>query len=246
MVTKLQILKKTTKIKLSVDRYVSQVIDYKDLKFFIPLGAISCVLMELTSFLPEIVNRGLFSNIINDHIPWSSIMLLFVIQALCVFFYHLIPNKKIQSYVNDMVTHFTFRLKMLCSPALSVFIGMAIGCLFFALFDDKYFGYAKVFLFISIFFLLLPIMSISMRDGLKKGINEFFKELLPIFGISLILVMVVMPLFNDSPIDVSFKLSVGQYEIIEKASNLSKIEISDISKSASIERAIEINAIDRN
>lgn len=241
MKKKLKILENITKIKLSVFQYVSQLIDWNDLRFFIPLGAISCVLMELTSFLPERIHRGLFSNIIYDHIPWSSIVLLFAIQILCVFSYHIIPNKKAQSYINDMVTHFTYRLKMLCSPAISVLIGMAIGCLIFALWDDKYLTYVRVFLFTSFIFLLLLIMSTSMSGGLKKGINKSLKELSPAFIISAIVVLIAMPFFNNSPIDVSFKLSVGEYEILDKASHVSNTTIANISKAASIDSAIEIN-----
>ena len=145
-------------------------IEKDDLRFFFPLGALSGVLMEITSFLPERVNRGLFSDVISDHLPWTTITSILIIQAIIVLFFHTITKPTLKKYVHDLVEHAAKKIGDFCSPAFSIMFGLSLACTLCALstVSLKYLGYSFAFGAFSLMF----IAFIFMSEFLKKAINS--------------------------------------------------------------------------
>lgn len=226
-----------------LEAFATLKINKQDLQFFFPLAAVSGVLMEAFSWLPERVNRGLFANIIYDHIPLTSIGTIFFLQAIIVLLYHAIKCPRIQVYAHDIVEHISIKMEHFCSPAFSVLLGLSLACTIYSVINlsSDYLPYSLAFGYFSIFFLVLPWAS----SFLKRAINSQFKqstiELLKVLGLAFSVAIVVVPFLNKQPISVDLKFSLSEYDIVERAI-VGEKSISDFAKKAAVDAALEINA----
>lgn len=219
-------------------------IQENDINFFFPLAAIAGFLMQLSSVLPFRITRNYFSNIIFDHLPWSTIVSIFIVQVLIVLFYHSIKNEKRKQYAHDMVQHIAEKLVQFCSPAFSVMLGLSLAttCWALATLNSLYLNYSLGFALFSLFFIILPWFSNHIKTAVNVPPSETKKELLEIIGWSSLVALLLVPIFNDNPVEVSYKLSVGEFDTVESAAEAEQLSVSELSRNSVIDRAMEINA----
>ena len=207
-------------------------VEKDDLRFFLPLGALAGILMEVTSLLPERVNRGFFSDIISDHLPWATIMLILIFQTIVVLFYHMIRRPRLKTYFHDLVEHASKKIKDFCSPAFSILLGVSIGCALYAFvtWNGDYLGYSIEFGYFSIFFIIIVFISEYLNRAINSTLSDTVKELFKVVGIAIIATVFISPFFNDDPIEVSFELSVEEYEELKNAAEIKNVSVTELIK----------------
>ena len=216
-------------------------IEKNDLRFFFPLAAISGVLMEASSWLPERVNRDYFSAIIYDHLPWTTIGTIFLLQALIVLFYHAIKSPKVKAYAHDAVEHISIKVKHFCSPAFSILLGLSLACTFWSISSLDYLEYSFGFGYFSLFFLIIPWMSGFLKEAINAQFKDSTVELFKVFGFALLGALLIVPFLNTQPIMVKFELSLAEYNIVENVIS-KKDTVAEFSRKATIDAALELNA----
>jgi hypothetical protein len=212
-----------------------------DLRFFFPLAAASGVLMEAFSWLPERVNRDYFSAIIYDHLPWTTIGTIFLLQAIIVLFYHAIKYPKVKAYAHDVVEHISIKIEHFCSPAFSVLLGLSLACTFWSISSLDYLAYSLAFGYFSLFFLIIPWMSGFLKEAINSQFKDSTVELFKVFGLALLGALLIVPFLNTQPIIVEFKLSLVEYDVVENVVS-EEDSVAEFSRKATIDAALELNA----
>lgn len=216
--------------------------ELKGARFFTPLGVVAGLAMEITSLLPDRVNRDTFSSMINDHLPWTTISILFLTQLVAATSYPLLPNGNVKQYVRGLVFSFTSKLLQLCAPATFVIFGLSIASALIGVFtlSIEHFGYAAFFASASVFPIVLHRLSLCCITKLMRYRGETFRPLFKVLLFSISIVLIVTPLFNDSPMEVSFKLPLGNYYLIKEAADKLGKEISEYAREATIDSALPV------
>lgn len=215
-----------------------------DLRFFLPLGVLAGILMEVTSVLPERVHRNVFIDVVSDHFPWATIFSILVIQFLMMLFYQTLKRPLIKRYVHDFIEYAAVKTNDFCSPAFSVMLGLSISCVLcsVATLNKGYLFYALVFCIFSFFFIFCIYMSDLFKSVINKELTKNIEGVFKIAGISLILFVITVPFLNSKPIEVSFKLSVGEYEQLEKASIVNESSIGEFAMDATVSKSLEVSS----
>ncbi|ENO1794268.1 MULTISPECIES: hypothetical protein [Vibrio] len=202
-----------------------------ELRFFGVFGFISSLLMEVMALLPNHINRGLFSTLVGDHIPFYTLVSVFLVQFLGVVLYQFITCPSIEKYLDELVKHLSERIEQLSLPAISVILGMAFGSLFMSLFKGAlYVNYAKFFALYALLFFFIALLSSQLRLGVKFEKGDIKREFCKIIGISIPISVVFVTIFNSNPMAISYEVSVEQYKVIEKYSDEMDIPIDEISR----------------
>ena len=221
-------------------------IEKSDLKFFFPLGALAGILMEITSFLPESVNRGVFSDIIGDHLPWATITSILLCQAVVVLFYHTINGPRLKTYLHDLVEHAAQKVKDFSSPAFSIMLGLSFACTLCSLFtlSEKYLEYSFAFGYFSVFFVIFIFASDFIKKGINSGLSDTIKELFKVAGVAILFTVVVFPFFNDNPIKVIVEFTIEEYEELKDEAKLKDVSVSAYVKEAAVHKYESIASVE--
>lgn len=214
--------------------------ELENAKFFIPLGAISGIAMELTSSLPERVNRDIFSSIIYDHLPWHTIAILCLTQIISTIIYPALPKGRVKKYIRELAFTFTSKLLQLSAPASFTIFGLAIACVLLGLvtLDKKYLSHATFFSLFSSIPILTHLFSRTCITAVMRHKGETFRGLRIPLALSIVSALLIVPFFNESPIEVSFKLPLGSYSIVKAAADKKGQNISDYSSDAAVSSAL--------
>ena len=134
-------------------------LDKSDFKFFIPFGVIVGMLMQISSFLPPQISNQIFVDLVYDHVPFTSVIVLFTIQILILCFYHNLKNGKTKRYVRGFAFHSSRKLGHFASPATSLFIGLALAATIWTILPstESQSEYIKIFVWTSLFFFLISV-----------------------------------------------------------------------------------------
>jgi len=223
-----------SKLKLNL----LKIIEPNDLKFFVVIGLICGILMELSSLLPARVNRGIFSQMLSDHIPVATVMVLLIIQLLLIGIYHAVTWRAAKAYVNELSIHLNQKVKSFASPAFAILLGMAICCLLIGFVQPSYIKYAKVFSTLAVYFVALSFISYILRSGFKDGKSEIAKELAWVAVAAVVSAILIVPVFNTKPIEVSVKFKIEQYDLLEQASKIEGTSVKEIVTQGAVDRSV--------
>lgn len=202
-----------------------------EFKFFGVFGLISSLLMEVMTLLPNHINRGLFSALIGDHIPFYTLVSVFLVQFCSVILYQFISYPSIEKYLNELVKHLSVRIEQLSLPAISVILGMAMGALITSLFKGAhYVNYAKFFALYALVLFFIALFSSQLRLGVKFKKGDIKREFCKIIGVSIPISVVLVAIFNSNPMTIAYDVSVEQYKTIEKYSDEKNMPIDEISR----------------
>ncbi|MGF1887199.1 hypothetical protein L4D13_13775 [Photobacterium profundum] len=205
----------------------------EDLKFFGVLGFLSGLLMEAASYLPDHINRGLFSTLIFDHIPFYTILCIFIVQFLCVISYQFVNIACVKDYLDNLVKHLSTKVEQFSSPAVSVMLGLSVSTFLMSFFKgDLYVQYVKVFLLYAALLFLIALLSSQLKVGLKLRESGIKRDLAKWTGVAIVLAVVIVPVFNASPINISYEVSVDEYKEIKQFAVDHKQGVDELSQEA--------------
>ncbi|EGR2875536.1 hypothetical protein M2G63_21845 [Vibrio vulnificus] len=205
----------------------------EDLKFFGVLGFLSGLLMEAASYLPDHINRGLFSSLIFDHIPFYTILCIFIIQFLSVILYQFVNIACVKDYLDNLVKHLSTKVEQFSSPAVSVMLGLSVSTFLMSFCKgDLYVQYVKVFLLYAALFFLITLVSSQLKVGLKLRKGGVKRELAKWTGVGIVLAVLIVPVFNASPVNISYEVSVDNYKKIKQFAVEHKQGVDELSQEA--------------
>jgi len=209
-------------------------------RFFMPLGLIAGFAMELSSLLPDRINRNTFSSMINDHLPWTTISFLFLIQLTAAFSYPLLPSNNIKKYLRGLMFAFTKKLLQLCAPATFVIIGLTIASATIGILtlSTAYFHYSAFFALTSLLPITLHQLSILCITKIARYRGKAFRPFFIIMALSISIAPIVAMILNEDPMEINFKLSLGDYYLVKEVADKQGKEIFEYAREATINSAL--------
>ncbi|UJZ96333.1 hypothetical protein IHC87_17345 [Photobacterium damselae subsp. damselae] len=208
-------------------------IHIEDLKFFGVLGFLCGFLIEVASYLPDHINRGLFSSLIFDHIPFYTIFCVFIVQFLSVILHQFIDIACVKDYLDNLVKYLSTKVGQFCSPAMWMMLGLSLSTFLISLYKgDLYVHYAKGFLLDAVIFFFIILISSQLKVGLQLRKGGVRLELAKWTGIGLVSAILIVFVFNTDPMSISYEVSVNEYLKIKQFATEHKQGVDELSQEA--------------
>ncbi|RLU07864.1 hypothetical protein CS078_05715 [Pseudomonas prosekii] len=197
--------------------------------FFVPLGFLSGLMIEIGSLLPERVQQHMMTDVIGDHIAIKTIAMLLMLQFTAVCALTRLPSGKRADYLGKLNTAFSTKIAQLCAPAAFVLAGVALAALVICIFQQlasaigvlkspmtDYFTTSLSFFNLAGCFLVFHFISRALTE-----ILEVPRTITMILGgfITFIPVLTVFiyPFLFGKEVTVSVQLDIHEYDTISAA-----------------------------
>jgi hypothetical protein len=208
------------------------------------MATLAGIMMQATSSLPAWINRGYFSDILFDHLPWTTIASIFLVQCIFVLFYHSIDEGRFKKYIREMVKYISDKLVQFCPPAFSVILGLSLASTIWSIIsiDISYLRLSAIFGWFSVFFLVIPFLSDFLKKELLAQRSKNVKNIFKVIGSSLVGAICILPFINNQPIELDVKFSLSEFDTIERAAGKVNVSVETFVRDSTLSRSVELHA----
>jgi hypothetical protein len=202
-------------------------IDIDDLKYFSIPSFFIAILMKLLSFIPFFYSAEYFSSLLLDHVVFTTIASLFILQSLILIFLKSSHPTKAKAFLKEFSQHITLKLPLFCSPAIAVFLGLIAASIPFAIYNHDYFLFTFAFGGFVLFLLSITFLSNELNEIIKDEATARIEKYMPYARIITSVLFLIVFASSANQKNLTINLSADEYSAIEKLAKHDNLSVSD-------------------
>lgn len=206
---------------------IFNVLDKDDLTFFTAFGFLLSYAMWLFDGLnlPIHMKRGYLSELLFDHVPYTSITILLICMTFIELLSVVISPRRGRLVKQNI--HISKRISQFSSPAFFIVIGFSIPVIIEGIRTENLLYFSQFFMFLS-FALSVGLLSFLSRQIIlnSKWLHEKVSRIWA--GVSLVVLAAILigtASLNGEPKIVELKLDLGTYELAAEAAEKRNMSI---------------------